>query len=390
MTSATNAEVLLINLNRIGLALSSERNLDALLELILTEARRFTRAEAGTLYLREGEQLRFTVAQNDRLARQDEAGGSVLRNLTLPFDEKSIAGYAAVTGQVLNFEDAYAIPPDRPFRFNRDFDERNRYRSRSMLVVPMRDVAGSILGVVQLINALDGNGQVIPFDRALEPLVLSLASQAAVSVRNARLTAELRDAQYDTILRLSVAAEYRDADTAQHIHRVSGYAGALGRALGMTADEVELLVHASPMHDIGKLGIPDAVLQKPGKLTPEEFRAMQHHTTIGARILARAHSPILRMSEQIAMTHHEKWNGTGYPRGLKGRDIPLVGRIAAVADVFDALTSRRCYKPPFSLEKALGIVKDESGRQFDPDLVALFEKVLDEILAVRERFADPD
>ncbi len=387
-----NTEDLLIRLHRVGLALSSERNRDALLELILTEARRFTHAEAGTLYLRESDRLRFTVAQNDRLARRDGDAGhsaSTLQNVTIPLDESSIAGYAGTTGQVLNFEDVYAIPPDRPYHFNRDFDARNGYRTRSMLVVPMKDIEGRVLGVVQLINALDASRVSVPFDAALEPLVLSLASQAAVSVRNAQLTEDLKDAQYDTIFRLSVAAEYRDADTAQHIHRMSRYSAAIARALGMPPEDVELILHASPMHDVGKLGVPDAVLQKPGKLTPDEFREMQKHTIIGGKILTRARSTILQASESIALTHHEKWDGTGYPNGLSGETIPRPGRITAVADVFDALTSKRCYKPPFTNTDAVDIVRRGAGTQFDPVVVETFVRILDDLFGIQRQFADP-
>jgi putative two-component system response regulator len=393
MTAYESTGDLLVQLNRIGLALSSERNLDALLGLILTEMRRFTGAEGGTLYLRDGDHLHFTVAQNDRLDTRDgkdRASVTALRTFTVPLDEKSLAGHAGVTGSILSIEDVYAIPEGRPYRFNRDFDVRNSYRTRSVLVVPMKDTEGDVLGVVQLINALDAAGNAVPFVPALEPLVLSLASQAAVSVRNAQLTKDLQDAQYDTIFRLSVAAEYRDADTAQHIHRMSRYSGAIARAASLPADDVELIVHASPMHDVGKLGIPDAVLQKPGKLTPEEFREMQKHTVIGGKILTQAHSRILQLSETIALTHHEKWDGSGYPNGIKGEAIPLAGRITAVADVFDALTSKRCYKPPFSNEQARGIIQEGSGKQFDPAVVDTFTRVMDEILAIKQQFADPE
>jgi putative two-component system response regulator len=144
------------------------------------------------------------------------------------------------------------------------------------------------------------------------------------------------------------------------------------------------------MHDIGKLGVPDAVLQKPGKLTPEEFALMQRHTIIGGQILANAQSPILRVSEQIALTHHERWDGTGYPRRLAAEAIPLPGRIAAVADVFDALTSRRCYKPPLPANEAVEIIRRGAGLQFDPGVVTVFLRVLDDLLAVRRRYADPE
>jgi putative two-component system response regulator len=140
------------------------------------------------------------------------------------------------------------------------------------------------------------------------------------------------------------------------------------------------------MHDIGKLGVPDSILMKPGKLTPQEFKEMQNHTVFGAKILENAKADLLRVSEQIALTHHEKWDGSGYPRGLKGEAIPLSGRIVALADVFDALTSKRCYKPAFPLEQSLDIIKEGSGRHFDPKIVQAFLNNIEKFLAVKAQF----
>jgi len=393
MSGAVRTEKLLVQLNQIGLALSRERNLDALLDLIVFKTRQFTRAEGGTLYLREGDRLRFVVAQNDRLGHfpghtRDTVVG--LRDVTMPLAIDSLAGYVGVTGEVLNLADAYAIPEDRPYRFNRDFDQRNNYRTKSLLLVPMKEADGNVLGVVQLINALAESGDVVSFDGALEPLALSLASQAAVAVRNACLTKELEEAHYDTILRLACAAEYRDNDTGMHVQRMSKYAAVLARSAGLPQPEVELILHASPMHDIGKIGTPDAILLKPGKLTPEEFRIMQQHTVIGAKILSKATSPVLVLSEQIALTHHEKWDGSGYPNGLREANIPRSGRIVALADVFDAFTTRRVYKPPFSVEEAVAMIREGSGKHFDPVLANLFVTVLPEILHVRQQYAEQE
>ena len=202
-------------------------------------------------------------------------------------------------------------------------------------------------------------------------------------------TQELMETRLEIIRRLGRAAEYRDNETGLHIIRMSKFSETLGRAAGMDAEWCEMLLNASPMHDIGKIGIPDHILLKPGKFEPEEWEVMKTHAAIGAEILSGHHSDLMEMARVIAMTHHEKWDGTGYPNGLKGEDIPLVGRIVALADVFDALTSERPYKKAWSVEDALGYLLENRGMHFDPDLVDIFEKVLPEILAVREQYAEP-
>jgi putative two-component system response regulator len=169
-----------------------------------------------------------------------------------------------------------------------------------------------------------------------------------------------------------VAAEYRDLDTAGHIRRISDHCALLGEKAGLLEEEVEILRYTSPMHDVGKIGVPDAILLKPGRLTPEERTIMEQHTVIGAKILGDSDSVILRESEVVAISHHEKWDGSGYPNGVKGDEIPRVGRIAAIADVFDALSSPRCYKPAFPEEKVLAIMHEGRGRHFDPDLLDTF------------------
>jgi HD-GYP domain-containing protein (c-di-GMP phosphodiesterase class II) len=378
-----------LKLAQIGIALTSVHDLDALLEMILREARHFTGADAGSLYLREGDQLRFSVSQNDTLQRRLGAAGerALFSPFSLPISTDSIAGYVAATKQNLNLPDVYAIPATAPYGFNREFDRRNDYRTKSVLAVPMLDHRERVLGVLQLINAVDGE-QVIAFDPDREDLVRSMASQAAVAVNNARLTAEIKQVHLDTIMRLSVAAEYKDKDTAQHVHRVSRYSAALARELGWSADRVELMLYAAPMHDVGKIGIADAILLKPGRLTDEERSAMQEHTLIGARILSGSQSPILQLSEQVARSHHEKWDGSGYPLGLAGEAIPQAGRIVAVADVFDALSSKRVYKGALGVEETMGILHQDAGSHFDPDCVAAFSGIMDEVLAIRQRFAD--
>lgn len=212
-----------------------------------------------------------------------------------------------------------------------------------------------------------------------------------VEERTAELHAlvnRLRRSAIDTVNRLGMAAEYRDDDTGRHVLRMSRYSVAVASRLGWSADEQERLQHAAPMHDIGKVGIPDAILSKPDKLSAEEWTVMRQHAVIGARILSGSASEVIRLAETVALTHHEKWNGSGYPVGLAGEAIPQAGRIVAIADVFDALTSRRPYKPAYSVETALHIVEEGRGRHFDPAVVDAFFAEREHILGVREEFAD--
>lgn len=201
-------------------------------------------------------------------------------------------------------------------------------------------------------------------------------------------TQELNDTQLEVVHRLAQAAEYRDKDTGAHIIRMSHFAVVLGRACGMSEGDCDLLFHATPMHDVGKLGIPDHILLKPGKLEPEEFEIMKQHTIIGAQLLSNSPSPILQMAELIALTHHEKWDGSGYPNHLAGEDIPLPGRICAISDVFDALSSRRCYKEPWPLEQTVNEIQALSGKHFDPRLVELFHELLPVMLEIQRTHAD--
>lgn len=198
----------------------------------------------------------------------------------------------------------------------------------------------------------------------------------------------LTDAYLDTLYRLSIAAEYRDEDSSGHIKRISHYSAAIARKMGLSNDLVQKIYRASPLHDIGKIGIPDHVLLKPGKLNAEEWEVMRTHPLIGARILGGSDNELLQMAEQIAVSHHEKFDGSGYPYGLKGEEIPLAGRIVALADVFDALTSKRVYKPIYSNDVALSIIRDSVGTHFDPEVADAFFKDLDGIFAIQEAFKD--
>lgn len=199
---------------------------------------------------------------------------------------------------------------------------------------------------------------------------------------------ELRLSQEETIQRLAIAAEFRDKSTAQHIQRMSRYCGLLACRAGLDRERCELIRIASPMHDIGKIGTPDYVLLKPGKFQPEEFDVMAQHSEIGYRILSGSDAELLNVAAVIAYTHHEKFDGSGYPRGLDGTSIPLEGRIAAIADAFDALTTKRVYKPAFSADQTISMMRSHRETHFDPELLDLFFESMDEVLAIRDQHQD--
>jgi putative two-component system response regulator len=199
---------------------------------------------------------------------------------------------------------------------------------------------------------------------------------------------ELKKSRLEIVQRLGLAAEYKDNETGLHVIRMSHYSHIIACAMGFDETAAENLLHAAPMHDIGKIGIPDCILQKPGKLTAEEWGIMREHPAIGARIIGVHTSGLLHMAHDIALTHHERWDGSGYPRGLAGEDIPIVGRIVAVADVFDALTTERPYKKAWPLNEALAYIKEQRNKHFDPQLVDIFLEQLPAILQVKERWAE--
>ena len=203
-------------------------------------------------------------------------------------------------------------------------------------------------------------------------------------------TQMIHDTRLQVVRRLGRAAEYRDNETGLHIIRMSKMAAVIGKAAGMSDEECDLLLNAAPMHDIGKIGIPDNILLKPGKFEGDEWAIMQTHAQIGADILSGDDSELMTMAHEIALSHHEKWNGKGYPNALEGEAIPLSGRVTALADVFDALTSVRPYKKAWTVEDAVSLIKEESGQHFDPRLVELFVQSLPEIIAIKEKHAEPE
>ena len=202
------------------------------------------------------------------------------------------------------------------------------------------------------------------------------------------LTHELEETRQEAVLRLGRAAEYRDNETGMHVIRMSRLSANLAKKIGLTDDECQIMLQASPMHDVGKIGIPDEILLIPGKLNEKEWEIMRNHPEIGAEILSGSQSAVMKMAETIALSHQERWDGSGYPNNLKGEEIPLAGRIVAICDVFDALTSKRCYKEAFSIEKSMEIIEQGSGKDFEPRLVEAFKQALPEMIRIVKELPD--
>lgn len=219
---------------------------------------------------------------------------------------------------------------------------------------------------------------------------MTCAQNAALEEMVKERTLELQRTRLQIVQRLGQAAEYRDNETGLHVLRMSKVSTLLARHLGWCEARCELMLHASPMHDVGKIGVPDAVLLKPGKLDPSEWELMKAHVTIGAELLSNADSDLLQMAREIALGHHEKWDGSGYPAGLKGEGIPIAARIVAVADVFDALMSKRPYKEAWREEDAIAYIQGQAGKHFDPKVVECFMELLPEIRAIGQAHAEPE
>ena len=224
----------------------------------------------------------------------------------------------------------------------------------------------------------------------LEALVAERTVALEQTIRKLEdISEELRGSREETIQRLALAAEFRSDETAFHIRRMSLYCELLARRLGLSERHAELIRIASPMHDIGKIGTPDSILMKRGRLTPDEFEIMKRHAEIGHRILSGSNSEMLQLAADIAWNHHEKWDGSGYPRGLRGEEISFEGRIVALCDVFDALTTARCYKPAFSLADSRALMDAGRGSHFDPAIFDMFWKHIDEFMAIKSAYDDP-
>lgn len=402
-------------ITQISLEINEVKDLDILLERILTHVRSFFNADAGSIYLKQKDELKFSYTQNDTLQKRLEPGKKLIFNTFLiPINNQSVAGYVAKNGHIVNIPDAYKIGSSEPYTFDANFDNLSDYRTCSILTVPMTNQQGDVLGVMQIINPQDDEGNIIPFSSSDESLINHFATSAALAVERAKMTRSI-------IMRMISMAELRDPkETGAHVNRVGSYSvevyEAWARRKGVPSDQIErqkdILRMAAMLHDVGKVAISDLILKKPAKLSFDEFEIMKSHTHLGARLFKDAQSEFDQMAAEVALTHHDKWDGNGYPGYLdpitdkpvpgfegpdgkplpkKGDQISFFGRIVAVADVYDALCSRRSYKDPWDEKAILKEIHRSAGKHFDPEIVDAFFSCLDVLKSIAKRYPDePD
>ena len=344
--------------------------------MIVSEALALTNAQMGAILMREGDFLRSMAARTEMSLDDESMHAFVASRFSL--ERESLCGQVLLEDKIFNLADIRTLPEGRPAVLWPEFAHFKTDQFRSLLALPLKTPQSGYMGILILLNARPTDEAVGPFDSQIEEMMLAVAAQYALAIQNVRWTQELHQAYQDTLYRLSLVAKYREDPSGAQIRRVSRYSGLLAEALGLPEETVEKIRVASALYDIGKLGIPEAILLKPGRLTPEEFEHMKQHTSVGAVILGGSKTEILQIAERIALSHHEKFDGTGYPYRQAGADIPLEGRIVALAEVFDALTTLRPYKEPMSFEAAVETVRAESGKHFDPTVVEAFLKRKDE------------
>ena len=396
----------------LGSEIAQIKDIDLLLEKVLFEARGIVNCDAGSIYVREGEELIFRYAQNDTMQRLLPPGRKLpYSTFSVPISNTSIAGYVASNGSILNISDVYEVGDHYPFSFNRSYDDLTGYRTGSMLTIPLQNFRGEVIGILQLINAMDSQNDTIPFADDDEEIVLYFANNAANAIERAKMTREI-------ILRMNKMAEMRDPkETGPHVNRVAAYAVALYETWafkkGIPQAEIDknrdVLRMSAMLHDVGKVAISDNILKKPGRFTPEEFQVMKLHTLFGANLFSDIYSDFDESAGIVAISHHERWDGNGYPghidpltqkalpgfekedgfpMGKRGEEIPFFGRIVALADVYDALSCKRCYKDAWDENEVLENIRSEAGKQFDPELVEVFLETIDTFRQIEKLYPD--
>jgi len=396
---------LMVELNQVS-------DLDILMEHVLTQARRFVNADAGSIYIVYDDLLQFTYTQNDTLQKRLAKGEKLIYStFTLHINEQSIAGYVAATGRPLNLQDVYSLDSGLPYKFSREFDDASKYKTHSVLTIPLKAANRDILGVAQIINAKDADNNLISFSEKDEKMMMHFAGIASLALERAKMTRA-------NILRMIKMAEMRDPkETGAHVNRVGAFAveiyeqWALKRNLSRKEIDKnrDVLRMAAMLHDVGKVAISDVILKKPGRFSKDEFEIMKQHTVLGAKLFLDRQSDFDKAALIVALTHHERWDGKGYPGpvnildgksitdfatsdemliGIKKEAIPLFGRIVAIADVYDALSSVRTYKEAWDEPEVLSIIEKEAGFHFDPEIVEVFFSTIDMMRSIQERYKD--
>jgi HD-GYP domain-containing protein (c-di-GMP phosphodiesterase class II) len=396
----------------LGIQLIQVNDLDILMQKILSEARRFINADAGSVYLIKDNLLEFSYTQNDTLQSQlpnDES--LVYSTFKIPVNNESIAGYVASSGRPLSIPDVYDISEDKPYQFTKTMDEVSGYRSRSMVTVPLQNSKGVVLGILQVINARSKKGEVITFSTEAELMMMHFANIAVIALERAQMTRAI-------IMRTIRMTQLHDPqETFGHVNRVGAFAVELyyrwAKKHGVDRIELDrnrdILRMAAMLHDVGKIAISDLILKKPGRFNYDEYEIMKQHTVLGAKIFNDSQTEFDEAAYDVALNHHERWDGSGYPghvdpvtgspipgftlrngspRGKKGTEIPLFGRIVSLVDVYDALSSRRSYKEAWDEDKTLKAIKTSAGSQFDPEMVDLFLGNMNVIRSIYDRYAD--
>ena len=361
----------LLALVKIGQAVAAEKNIDKLIQTIAEETKEAIQADRCTVYLydKDTDELWSKVALG--------LGSTELRFKS----NKGLAGHVFQTGETINIKDAYSDS-----RFNKNVDKETGYKTKTILCMPIKNIEQEIIGVFQVLNKITGY-----FTEEDEDLLVTIGSSAGISLENATLFArqeELLKEQkkiFDSFIStLGASIDARDKITSGHSTRVRMYSTLIAEAFNLPQEDIEIIQKAAALHDIGKIGIRDSVLQKEGKLTPEEYQHIQQHVEITHNILEKINmSDEFKLITEIACSHHEKYDGTGYYRHLKGEEIPFGGRILAVSDVFDAITSKRHYRDKMPIVKVISILIGDSGTHFDKNVVDKFLSItLDKITEV--------
>ena len=364
-------------------SLAAYRNVDAILDRILLKSRELCRAEAGTIFLLEGEELIFAYTHNDRLFPVENAYRHIYAGARLPLSHSSLAGHCALTRTVLNIPHVQRIPEEAPYRANVTFDRKSGFHTVSALMIPLLKRGGDLLGVMQLINSLNSKGKPRPFSLHMERLVGLLTREAALALENSR------DRRQGLRRLLRVLYLHDPSESAAHAERTAGLAVALYRhwAQKHNQDQEQIRRYADSLHpavllhDLGKIGVPPELLNKPAVLTEEENTVLLEHCRLGAELLNNSESEISELARETALYHHQRWD-------QGGKNIPLCARLTAIADAFETLVRPRACAAAFSLADAATLMHKQAGCAFDPELVECLLEIRDLAKEIYQRFAD--